>query len=84
MPRICSSPPKDLRKTFATLLEIELGANGTALCFYLGHAGVGVRHQHYTARDIEFMRREVAERVAGWPGSGNPPLRLLAPTPALT
>lgn len=57
---------KDLRKTFATLLEIDLGANETAVGFYLGHAGVGVGHQHYTARGLESMRREVAERVEGW------------------
>ena len=42
-----------------------MGASGTALGFYLGHAG-GVRHRHYTQRDVEFMRREVADRVEGW------------------
>ena len=36
----------------------------SGLC--LGHAGVGVRHQHCAARDVEFMRREVAERVEEW------------------
>ena len=56
---------KDLRKTFATLLELTLRANGTAQSFYLGQSNGGIRHTHYTAKYLEFMREEIAEKVEG-------------------
>ncbi|MBN1475203.1 hypothetical protein JXA47_00470 [Candidatus Sumerlaeota bacterium] len=59
--------PKDLRKSFSTLCETELGVSGLALGSYLGHSAQGVRLRHYTdARQIEFLRREVAEKVEEW------------------
>jgi integrase len=57
---------KDLRSSFSTLCETELGVNDTALTFYMGHSGKGIRHRHYTTRRIEALRREVAEKVEAW------------------
>jgi hypothetical protein len=52
--------------SFSTLCETELGVNGLALGSYLGHSAQG-RLRHYTdVRQIEFLRREVAEKVEGW------------------
>jgi integrase len=61
----CSS--KDLRKSFSTLCETQLGVSGVALGAYLGHSPMGIRHQRYSdVRDVEFLRREVAEKVEAW------------------
>lgn len=57
---------RDLRKTFTTLLELTLKANGTALSFYLGQSNGGIRHTHYTAKDVEFMREEMAGKLEEW------------------
>jgi integrase len=58
---------KDLRKSFSTLCETRLGVDGVALGAYLGHSPRGIRHQRYSdVRDVEFLRREVAEKVEGW------------------
>ena len=54
---------KDLQKSFINLCEIELRCDTKALDFYTGHSDGSARHRHYTAKNIEFMRKEIAENV---------------------
>ena len=45
------------------MAETVLYCNERALDMYLGHSRGSIREAHYTARDIDFMRREIVEKI---------------------
>ncbi len=43
-----------------------LGVNPLALRMFVGHSDGSVLEDHYTGWSVDFLRREVAEKVEGW------------------
>ncbi len=57
---------KDLRKSFIDLSENKFDCDTRTLDFYTGHSDGSTRDRHYSARDIESMRRKIADKVEVW------------------
>lgn len=61
---------RNLRTSFITHAQIELGVNPLALRMYVGHSDGSMMDTHYTGWSEKFLRAEVAEKMEGWLQSG--------------
>ncbi len=52
-----------MRSSFSTFCETVLKCNGTALSMYMGQSRGSIRDAHCTARDIEFLKKEIVEKI---------------------